>query len=157
MEAVPKLDPTNPKIQYIQLHELPFYRGRKRWLPMRPQGSGKLWNNPSSGGMISRTCAKHRWSSRSFFNCLGKQWLNLSHFWRPSSSQSCWVMIGSRSKWPIMPSAMRFFSSEILAERDVLTFHAQEKDSYKKLTCQRSDMKHPGSLNDKSWKIAACC
>ena len=44
-----------------------------------------------------------------------------------------------------MPSAMRCFSSEILAERDVLTFHAQEKSSYKKLTCQRSDMEHPSS------------
>ena len=56
-----------------------------------------------------------------------------------------------------MPSAMRCFSSEILAERDVLTFHAQEKNSLEKLTCQRSDMKHPSSLNDKWWKIAACC
>ena len=51
--------------------------------------------------MISRTCVKHRWSS-SFFNCRGKQRVNLSHFWRPSSSQSCWLMIGSRSKWPIL-------------------------------------------------------
>lgn len=34
---------------------------------------GQCWEKSS------HTCAKRRWSSRSFFNCLGKQWLNLSH------------------------------------------------------------------------------